>query len=288
MSLQLSGINGRTALLGIFGDPVSHSLSPKMQNAALHAAAIDAVYLPLPVAAVDLPAAVQALRAFGFVGVNVTIPHKEAVMALLDQVDPQAKAIGAVNTIVNRDGVLCGYNTDASGFLHSLRSDLGFDPQGKRVVLLGAGGASRAAIVALAAAGAVQVVVANRTRSRAAALTAELSPHCADCCLVAKSFEIDILSEALVSADLLVNTTAVGLHGEVFEDGMLELLTPKAAVFDMVYTPQATALLNRAMAQGRAVADGRGMLVAQGEDAFVHWFGRCPPAGVMRAAIFEN
>ena len=105
-----------------------------MQNAALHAAGIDAVYLPLPVAADALPVAVQALRAFGFVGVNVTIPHKESVVTLLDAVDPQARAIGAVNTIVNRAGMLTGYNTDASGFLHSLSNDLGFEPRGKRIV----------------------------------------------------------------------------------------------------------------------------------------------------------
>jgi len=286
MPCSLPGINGRTALLGIFGQPVSHSRSPAMQNAALAAAGIDAVYLPLPVAPAELPTAVQALRAFGFIGVNVTIPHKEAVMGWLDAVDPAAKVIGAVNTIVNRNGVLTGYNTDASGFLCSLRSDLGFEPQAKKVVLLGAGGACRAAVVALAGDGAREIVIANRTLDRAASLVTELAPHCPGAHLRASTLDAGDLAEELAVADLLVNTTAVGLHGESFSPGLLAALAPTAGVYDMVYAAQATALLTSAALQRRRVADGRGMLVAQGEEAFALWFGHCPPVGIMRACIF--
>jgi len=285
MTASLSTIGGSTALLGIFGDPVAHSLSPAMQNAALAAAGIDAVYLPLPVAAADLPAAVDALRVFAVVGVNVTIPHKEAVLGLLDVIDPAAQLIGAVNTIVNRCGLLTGYNTDAPGFLHSLLTDLGFDPRGKRIVLLGAGGACRAAVVALATAGAAEICIANRSLPRAEALVSDLSPHCTKTRLLPLLLITESLAEVLSRADLLVNTTAVGLKGESFPSGLLTSLAAAASVYDMVYALEPTPLLAAAAGQGRRVADGRGMLIAQGEAAFFHWFDRQPPAGVMRAHI---
>lgn len=288
MTFSPCEIDGRTSLLGIFGDPVSHSLSPRMQNAALAAAGMNAVYLPLPVADQCLSTAVEALRAFGFVGVNVTIPHKEKVMPLLDAVDAQAQAIGAVNTIVNREGRLTGYNTDASGFIRSLRFDLGFEPKGGKVVLLGAGGACRAAIVALAAAGVAEIVIANRTVARARELVGQLEKHCPGCLLQAERVDSSDLAPHLAQAALLVNTSAVGLHGESFPDWLLNALNKNAGVYDMVYAQQVTPLLQTATAQGRVVADGRGMLVAQGEEAFALWFGAPPPIGLMRAAIFAN
>jgi len=279
-------ITGTTRIVGIFGDPVAHSLSPRMHNAALVAAGIDAVYVPFHVAPDQLAAAVQAIRALGITGVNLTIPHKEAACALVDELDPLAAAIGAVNTIVNRDGRLCGYNTDGIGLIRALSGELGFSVDGKRVLVIGAGGAARAALVALARAGATWIGVANRTVSRAEKLLAELSPRLSGTALAAfplgSDGSIDGLPERV---DLLVNTSALGLHDDSCELSPKKLLHPVGGVYDMVYGPQATQLVLAAQADGLAAADGRGMLAGQGEAAFSLWFGVNPSPGVMRQAL---
>lgn len=278
-------IGGQTRILGIFGDPVSHSLSPLMQNHALAAAGIDAVFVPFHVLPEHLGQAVAGIRALNLLGVNVTVPHKEAVCAYLDDIDPVARQIGAVNTIVNRNGRLCGYNTDGLGFLGSLQQDLGLDPQGLRIVLLGAGGACRAALVALCQAGAAQITVANRTPERAARLAAEVGQVFGGITIAACSLEADALQRALAGVDLVVNTSAAGLKGEAFPGFPWAAAPLRSAFYDMVYGPGLTPWLTEAKRRGHLVAGGLGMLAGQGEEAFYLWTGKRPPFGAMRARL---
>lgn len=281
-------INGKTQLLGIFGDPVSHSLSPVMQNAALAAAGIDAVYLPFHVSPERLESAVEAIRTFNLVGVNVTVPHKEHVVPFLDTVDETAALIGAVNTIVNRNGQLVGFNTDATGFLTSMQSDLSFTPSEKHVVVLGAGGACRAALAALSEAGASRITVANRTKERALILAREMQPHFPATAFVAADLSEAELAGDITLADSLVNTTSLGLSGESFPDFIIDQLPESAVVYDMVYAIEATPLISSARHRGLCCADGRGMLIGQGEAAFSLWFGVEPEPGVMRSQVVEK
>jgi len=277
-------ITGTTRVVGIFGDPVAHSLSPRMHNTAFSATGLDAVYVPFHVTAAQLRDAVQAIRTLGLVGVNLTIPHKEAVCALVDELDPAAALIGAVNTIVNRHGRLLGYNTDGAGLLRALERELGVTVAGKRVLLLGAGGAARAALVALAQAGAAWVGVANRTLARAEQLVVELAPRLPQTTLAALSLAGAAALPAKI--DLLVNSSALGLPGKEpcsLSSGCLP--GPGGAVYDMVYGEQTTALVAAAQAAGLVAADGRGMLAGQGEVAYSLWFGVEPPPGLMRAAL---
>lgn len=281
-------VHGTTRILGIFGDPIAHSLSPPMQNAALEQLGIDAVYVPFHVLPERLPAAVDALRALNIWGVNVTVPHKEAVCAHLDDIDPEARVVGAVNTIVNRQGRLVGYNTDGTGLLRSLAEDLDFAPRGKRVLLLGAGGACRAALAALARAGAASVGVANRTRGRAEELVREFGTTYPGTSFAFFGLAPADLSAALRGIDLLVNTSAVGLKGEAFDDLPWDALDSGACIYDMVYSKEGTPLLGTARARGHRAADGLGMLAAQGEEAFFLWTGIKPPSGVMKGRVLAE
>lgn len=279
-------ITGTTRIVGIFGDPVAHSLSPRMQNAALAAAGIDAVYVPFHVLPDQLPAAVQALRSLKIAGVNLTIPHKEAGCALVDELDPTAAALGAVNTIVNRDGHLIGFNTDGIGLLRAVAEDLEMEVAGKRVLLLGAGGAARAALFALARAGAAWIGVANRTLTRAEQMLAELAPKVPQTRVAALPLEPGRLLAGLDGpVDLLINSSALGLHGESADLPLTSLVRAGGGVYDMVYGEQQTVLVRSAQAAGFPAADGRGMLAGQGEAAFTLWFGVNPPAGIMRQAL---
>jgi shikimate dehydrogenase len=281
-------IAGTTKVLAVFGDPIAHSLSPLMQNLALTKAGLDAVYVPCHVPAGEIGEAVAGVRAMNFRGVNLTVPHKEAVCPFLDELDPDARLIGAVNTIVNRSGRLTGYNTDVYGFLNSLKLDLQFDPVGKRVLLLGAGGASRAVLVALCRAGARWVGVANRTFRRAQALVAEFSPLFAGTDFAAFHLESGELSGALDGIDLLVNVSAVGLKGETFDCLPWDDVPRAVPVFDLVYSRQETPLVVAARARGHRATDGLGMLAGQGEQAFELWTGMAPATGVMRDCLLAR
>lgn len=281
-------LTGKTRVLGIFGDPVAHSLSPAMQNAAFQQGGIDAVYVPFRVTTQGLPAAVEGMRALGIQGVNVTIPHKEQVIDLLDEVDEAARQIGAVNVIVNRDGTLVGYNTDGIGFLQALREEFGFDPRGRKVLLLGAGGACRAAAVALAQSGAVRIGIANRTAGRARALAEEFGAAFQGTSFAGLSLVEGDLAAALPDIDLVVNTSAVGLKGESFAGFPWENLAPEALIYDMVYRQGDTPLIQDALARGHRAAGGQGMLAGQGEEAFSLWMGCRPPSGVMKSRLLAE
>jgi len=272
-------INGKTKLVGLIGWPVEHSLSPAMHNSAFAALNLNWRYLPLPVHPERLGEAVAGLRALGFVGANVTVPHKEAVMSYLDHVTPEAQAIGAVNTIVVREGRSIGHNTDWCGFLAAL-SEGGFDPQGKRVVVLGAGGAARAVVYALAHAGA-QVTVLNRTLARAQVLVKDFSPL-----FPALPLTLQTLEEQTAEAHLLVNATPVGTWPEVNQSIWPQGLTfpGHLTVFDLVYNPRQTKLLRQAEAAGAKAIGGLGMLVHQGAAAFELWTGEKAPVETMYEA----
>ena len=278
-------LTGKTRVLGIFGDPVAHSLSPTMQNQALQQAGINAVYVPFHVPAEQLPQAVAAIRSLGLWGVNVTVPHKEAVCPLLDDIDPAARLIGAVNTIVNRQGRLIGYNTDGLGFLRSLAEDLHFISEGKRILLMGAGGACRAALVSLCQAGASWIGIANRTRSRAEALVQEFGDIFPEVSFEYFGIEKEELRRATEKIDLLANTSAVGLKGETFVDLPWTDLNTEVAIYDMVYNKTGTPLVQEAMSRGHRASGGLGMLAGQGEEAFTLWIGDRPLEGLMKRCL---
>jgi shikimate dehydrogenase len=281
-------ITGTTQIYGIFGDPVSHSLSPTMQNEAFRLAGIDAVYLPFHVVPRALEKAVLGARALQIRGFNVTIPHKETILPLLDEVDALARLIGAVNTVVNGQGQLVGYNTDAPGLLRALAEDLQFDPAGKNIVLLGAGGAARAALVALAQRGAAAITIANRDRERARSLVEEFRPVLPGTSLAHRGLGEESLHPDLGRCDLLVNSTSVGLKEGPGVPVDTAFLPAHACLYDMVYRQGGTPLLQAARARGLPAADGLGMLAAQGEEAFFLWTGRRPPLDVMRRRILSG
>lgn len=280
-------ITAKTKVLGIIGHPVGHSLSPPMQNAALQAARLDYVYVAFPVRPEDLPAAVQGLRSIGVAGFNVTIPHKEGVIPLLDRLSPEAQQAGSVNTVRCDDGLLTGYNTDGEGLLVSLAEECGFVAQGKSVVLLGAGGAARGALSALCAAQAGRVVLVNRTPERAERLAKEFSAIFPETEIASLTVEQLATGEETARTDLVVNTSSVGMRGESFPGFDCSKLSPDAVVYDMVYVPAETPLLAAARERGLRCANGLGMLAAQGEAAFRIWTGSAPPAGIMKKCLRE-
>ena len=278
-------LSGKTTVVGIFGDPVEHSLSPRMQNAAIKASGLDAVYVPFHVTATQLCDAVAGIRAMALRGVSLTIPHKEAACHLVDELDEQAALIGAINTIVNEHGHLKGYNTDGIGLLNALKQELGVDVAGRRVLLVGAGGACRAALVALCQAKAAWIGIANRTRERSLGLINELATNFPGTAFAEYGLTPTLSTDCPESVDLLVDTSAVGLKGETFGFQVTKCVRPGGAVFDMVYAPEPTKLIREAQERELATADGRGMLSAQGEVAFQLWFGCEPKSDVMRRAL---
>lgn len=281
-------LSGKTRILGIFGDPVGHSLSPVMQNAALQAAGIDAVYVPFHVLPEQLPAAVAALRALQIRGINATIPHKEAICPLLDELDTDAALIGAVNTVVNQDGRLIGYNTDGAGLVASLKQDLDFDPVRKDILVLGAGGAARAAIVALARQGCRRVIIANRTLERAHRLADTFQEKLTGTTFAVISTAETEMKNAVESCDLILNTTSIGLQGDAFDSFPWNAVSSVKSCYDMVYCRGGTPFVIRATECGALAANGLGMLAAQGELAFQLWTGQAPPSGVMKCRLLAE
>jgi shikimate dehydrogenase len=264
-------LSGRTRVAGVMGWPVAHSLSPRLHGHWLLRHGIDGAYVPMPVLPERLEQALRALPAMGFAGVNLTIPHKEASLALMDHLSPVAERIGAVNTVVvEADGTLSGDNTDGLGFIAALsQSGAGWRAEAGPAVVLGAGGAARAVGVALLDAGAPEVRLLNRTPERARALADELggSVH---------GLEWAERSAALDGAALLVNTTSLGMRGQPPLVLPLEALPRTALVTDVVYTPLITPLLALAQARGNPVVDGLGMLLHQARPGFRAWFGVDP------------
>ena len=269
--------------IALFGYPLSHSISPAFQQAALDSLSIEASYTARPTPPEGLASEVDRLRADDHLGANVTIPHKELIRQYLDGLDPWAETVGAVNTIVKKDGRLVGHNTDGYGFLRSLEERGGFSPEGKSVLLLGAGGAARAAVFALAERGAGTVLIANRTAERGSALAQDVR---------GRSLEVDSIPlaearEAARRVDLIVNATSMGMEpGPNAGLSPLESrdINPQAVVYDMVYTPQQTPLMKAARQAGAKVLGGLWMLVYQGAAAFEMWTSREAPVDLMYEA----
>jgi shikimate dehydrogenase len=264
-------LSGKARLAGVIGWPIAHSRSPRLHGYWLDRYGIDGAYLPFAVRPERLTAALNALPALGLRGINVTLPHKEAVLGLCTRVTEAARRIGAVNTIlVSEDGELEGSNTDVFGFLaHLAASQPGFRPDSGPAVLLGAGGAARAIAVALLDAGAPELRLVNRTKMRAEALAAALGPR-------VRLVDWAERGAALAGAVLLVNSTTLGMTGQPALDLDLAALPRGAVVYDIVYVPLETPLLAAARARGHAVVDGLGMLLHQARPGFAAWFGREP------------
>jgi len=274
----MADVDGRTRVLGLFGYPVEHSLSPRMHNAALRHVGVNAVYVPFSVRPEDLEHALAGVRTLGLAGVNLTIPHKVAAVNLVDEVVPRAAAVGAINTVMNSDGCLIGDNTDLHGVTAALE-EAGTTFQGKTVVIAGAGGAARASAFAGAFGGARQIVVLNRTRERAAELVRDLG----DCAALAGA--LSDLPSWLGVTDILVNATPIGLHEGDPPMTDLERLKPGSVVCDLAYRRGGTALISRAKELGFATVDGLAILVHQGAGSFTLWTGLDAPVDVMRKAV---
>lgn len=295
-----ASISGRTALVGVLGDPVRHSLSPAMHNAALRALGLDWVYLALPVPGAELAGALRALEALDCRGLNVTLPHKRSAAALAAELCPLARRLGAVNTLVRRpEGGWLGTNTDVEGFLAPLRER---PWRGRRALVLGGGGSALAVLAGLEMLGFGAVQVAGRDPQRLGALVASCRPWLPQLQPIAWGGEAEIgaetLEEALAGADLVVNTTPVGMASPhdpgaagrcPLGPAALEQLRPEASVYDLIYTPRPTALLAAASRRGCQVFDGLEMLVRQGAAALALWSGHDQvPVAVMRQAALQQ
>lgn len=265
--------------VGVIGNPVAHSLSPTLQQPALDALGIPARYELWPTTAEELPARISSLRAPNVMGANVTLPHKQAVMELIDEVSPSARRAGAVNTIVNRQGHLFGDNTDIAGFATAL-SEVAPEPGGLRVLLLGAGGAARGVVLALAGSGVSQITLANRNPERAQTLAADMAPVE----LTTIDLSPERLRATLPGTTLLINATSLGWKpGETpLPLELLDLLPDDAIVVDLTY--RETDLLAAARARGLTTLDGLPMLIHQGAHALTLWTGQPAPVDVMREA----
>jgi shikimate dehydrogenase len=267
----VTALSGRARVAGVMGWPVSHSRSPRLHGFWLDHYGIDGAYVPLAVRPERLGAALRALPVLGFAGVNLTLPHKEAALAVVDQLSDVARRIGAVNTIVvDHDGALRGDNSDAFGFVEHLKASApAWHGAGRPVAVLGAGGAARAVVVALLDAGVTELRLVNRTAPRAEALRAAFG----------SSVQIVGWNErgrALGDISLLVNTTSLGMTGQPALELGLDELPAHAIVYDLVYAPLDTALLKAARARGNPTVDGLGMLLHQARPGFEAWFGVAP------------
>ncbi len=281
--MKTNSLSGNTKVLAVFGDPVHHSLSPLMHNAAFSSLGWDSIYIPCRVEIAQLPIAVQSIRALNWIGANITVPHKQAVFNELDQIIGDAQKSGSVNTIIHRGGRLIGASTDGVGFLRSLYEEGHFDVKGKKVLLFGAGGAARAVLYSLISAGIVSLTIVNRNVERGDELRREV--------LDKTGFRVDVtgLNELSKinwdSFDLLINSTSVGRQ----DDQSLipsDFLQPKHFVYDMNYTKSGTKLYRDAQQIGCQALSGLSMLLYQGAESFRLWFDSDPPVDIMRRTLY--
>ncbi|NJK36790.1 MAG: shikimate dehydrogenase [Oscillatoriales cyanobacterium RM2_1_1] len=292
-------IQGTTKLLGVIGDPIQHSLSPVMHNAAIAHLAVDYVYLPFPVKGEALLATLDGFRAIGLVGFNVTIPHKQAIFPLLTEISPLAQALGAVNTVWQTDQGWAGTNTDVAGFLAPLRK-FDWTGPGKSAVILGNGGASRAVVAGCAMLGISQIHVVGRSWEKLTIFQRSWqqlkkleNPEPVSFNPVIPQIHLwEALPPLIEQTDLLVNTTPVGMSPEVgrspLEPALIRHLAPKTIVYDLIYTPRPTRLLQMAQAQGAIPIDGLEMLVQQGAAALELWLGQSAPIEIMAQALLQK
>lgn len=261
-------MTGAIKKTGVIGFPVSHSLSPRLHNYWLKKHAVSATYAAIEIRPETLEAFLHAMAEKGFAGVNLTIPHKETSLRFLHNIDDIANRIGAVNTVVVKDGKLLGTNTDAYGFMENLKNCRS-QVAGCKALVIGAGGAARAVCIGLLDAG-YEITLTNRTPERAEMLASALKDR------KIKTVEWDKMGKVIEDASLLVNTTSLGMKGQPFLDINLDTLPQSAVVTDIVYNPLKTRLLEQAEARGNGTVDGLGMLLYQAQLAFYEWFGIKP------------
>ncbi|QNU25697.1 shikimate dehydrogenase [Geobacillus zalihae] len=267
---------------GLIGFPVEHSLSPLMHNDAFARLGIPARYHLFSVEPGQVGAAIAGVRALGIAGVNVTIPHKLAVIPFLDEVDEQARRIGAVNTIVNDNGRLVGYNTDGLGYVQALEEEMNITLDGKRILVIGAGGGARGIYFSLLSTAAERIDMANRTVEKAERLVREGGDG------RSAYFSLAEAETRLDEYDIIINTTSVGMHPRVEVQPLsLERLQPGTIVSDIIYNPLETKWLKEAKARGARVQNGVGMLVYQGALAFEKWTGQWPDVNRMKQLVIE-
>jgi len=273
-------------ILGVIGDPIEHSLSPLMHNAALAQLKLPYLYMPFHVKPEELTSFFQSLSKKNIVGFNVTIPHKQAVLPLLNSLTRESRLIGAANTILVSGGKTKGANTDGAGYLLSLKNEAGFLPKDKNIILLGAGGAARAIAVALGMSKAREVTIFNRTEKTAHDLAEELSKRFPNTHYSACGLE-EFGKPLWKQVDLLINATSLGMKKGGFPDLPLSHLPQKALVSDIVYNPRVTDLLKKSKKLGLPIHEGWGMLLYQGALAFEHFTGKKAPVEVMKRALLE-
>ena len=274
-----------TQQIALLGFPLAHSVSPAFQQAALDHYSLPVRYLALPAPPEDLPSEVRRLRGEEYLGANVTIPHKERVMPLLDAIDSQAARVGAVNTVVKDRRGLVGHNTDTHGLIRGMKEAANFEPRGRSALLLGAGGAARAASFALADAGIATLTIVNRTHERALSLADDLRDSIPS--VSAVPMEERTLADVAGAVDLILNATPVGMsHGGAQGRTPLaaDVISNGALVYDMVYSPAETPLMMEARRAGARAVGGLSMLVFQGAASFELWTQREAPVEVMFAA----
>jgi shikimate dehydrogenase len=275
--------------LSVIGDPVAHSRSPQMHNPALRAAGIDAAYTRLHISPAELAEALRLLSQNNFIGTNITIPHKSASLALMDQVDPQARLGGGVNTVIIHGGELIGHSTDGPGFSRAIQEDFHASLSDLRVMILGAGGgAGRAIAVQCAAESCVRLTLVNRTFSRAQSIACELAPTFANS-LNPIPWDPDAIADELAHTDLIINATPLGMPSAGEKEATLphpiiQALRPRHLIYDTVYA-HSTPLLEAAIKAGARSSNGLSMLLHQGALSFELWFNRPAPLEVMRAAL---
>jgi len=277
-----------TQFIGVIGYPLKHSVSPDFQQAALDYCKLDIRYEAWEVKADDLPSAINRLRQPQNLGANITVPYKEAVIRLLDRIDDFARLVGAVNTVVNRDGRLAGFNTDAVGFLKALREDASFEPENKEVLILGAGGAARAVSFSLLQEKVNTLIIASRSLAKAESLAGALTKQAANSKMKTEIAAVALpsanLTKVVVHCQLIVNCTTVGMKhssGEGKSPLASRLIHKDALVYDLVYNPSRTPLLKMAKAAGAKTIGGLPMLVYQGAASFKLWTGREAPLDIM-------
>ena len=278
--------------LGVLGDPVAHSLSPQMQNAALKHEKIDMQYARFQISAEDLSEALQHLRDLDFVGANLTVPHKIKALSLMDEVDPEAKRIGAINVVKSEKGNLLGFNTDGRGFSRAIREQFSVDLRDLRILVLGAGGAARAIAMQCAKEDCERLVIANRTFKKAEELAAGLRDFFVGpkvlgpvARLQAIAWEESAFRFQIANVDLIVNVTPLGLNQSDHSPIPSRLLAPHLMIFDTIYSEQPTPFVSAAIGAGARATDGLSLLLHQGALAFELWFNRKEPIDVMRAAL---
>ncbi len=282
-----TNIDGRTRLTGIIGDPVEHSLSPLIHNTAFQVLNLNWCYIPLLVRSENLTKALSGLVSLNFAGVNVTMPHKKEVITLLDEVGSYAQIVGAVNTIRVEGEKLVGFNTDGRGFITSLESENNYNPQGKNVVIIGAGGAARAVAISLSLSEIKHLTIVNRTLGRAEELRQLIKNHFPSEHVEAKDLKQDLMSD-FETANLIVNATSVGMEPNINEIPIPEdLINESHFVYDLIYQPRQTLLLKKAREKGAVVSNGLGMLLYQAAASFEIWTGKEAPITVMKAVLEE-